>query len=69
MTGDWRPAATRRSLEARAAMLARARAFFAERDVLEVDTPILGAGGTTDPQIESLSTQVRGIEAPLYLAT
>ncbi|MDE2294760.1 MAG: EF-P lysine aminoacylase GenX [Gammaproteobacteria bacterium] len=69
MTEDWRPTATRRTLEARAAMLARARAFFAERGVLEVDTPILGAGGTTDPQIESLSTRVRGIDAPRYLAT
>ena len=69
MSADWRPAATRRTLEARAAMLARTRAFFAARGVLEVDTPILGAGGTTDPQIESLSTRVRGIDAPLYLAT
>ena len=69
MNADWRPTATRRTLEVRAGMLARARAFFAERGVLEVDTPILGAGGTTDPQIESLLTQVRGIDAPRYLAT
>ena len=69
MSRSWRPTATRRTLEVRAAMLERTRSFFAGRRVLEVDTPILGAGGTTDPQIESLSTQVRGIEAPLYLAT
>ncbi len=69
MNADWRPTATRRTLEARAAMLARARTFFAERRILEVDTPTLGAGGTTDPQIESLSTHVSGIASPLYLAT
>ncbi|HUY83486.1 MAG TPA: EF-P lysine aminoacylase EpmA [Steroidobacteraceae bacterium] len=69
MSEDWRPTATIGALRVRAAMLARARAFFAERGVLEVTTPILGAGGTTDPQIESLSTRVQGIDAPLYLAT
>ena len=69
MSRSWRPTATRRTLEVRAAMLERTRSFFAGRRVLEVDTPILGAGGTTDPQIESLSTRVRGFDAPMYLAT
>ena len=69
MSADWRPAASRAALELRAAMLARARAFFSERGVLEVETPILSAAGTSDPQIESLTTHVRGIEAPFYLGT
>ena len=34
-------------------MLASIRAFFYERDVLEVETPCLSWAGTTDPSIES----------------
>jgi elongation factor P--(R)-beta-lysine ligase len=49
-------------------MLARARAFFAARSVLEVETPVLSAAGVTDPQIESLVTEVRG-SGRLYLST
>jgi lysyl-tRNA synthetase class 2 len=48
-------------------MLARARGFFAERGVLEVETPILSGAGVTDPQIESLTTAVAGGEGPMYL--
>ncbi len=48
-------------------MLAEARAFFAQRGVLEVETPILSGAGVTDPQIESLTTRVAGVEGPLYL--
>jgi lysyl-tRNA synthetase class 2 len=57
---DWRPTAGRRALELRAGLLARLRAFFAERGVLEVETPVLSQGATTDPRIESLRTEVRG---------
>ena len=35
-------------------------AFFAERGVLEVETPILSAAGNTDPNIESFSTRFSG---------
>ncbi|HEY5265128.1 MAG TPA: EF-P lysine aminoacylase EpmA, partial [Steroidobacteraceae bacterium] len=52
-----------------AAMLARAREFFAERGVLEVETPILSAAAVSDPQIESLTTQVKGVEARLHMST
>jgi lysyl-tRNA synthetase class 2 len=55
-----RSATGRDALELRARLLTRVRAFFAERAVLEVDTPILSQGATTDPQIESLRTEVRG---------
>ena len=37
-------------------MLATVRRFFAERDVLEVQTPVLGQGTVTDPAIVSLQT-------------
>lgn len=50
-------------LEARARLLAAIRRFFAARGVLEVQTPILSAAGTTDPNIESFRTEFHGPEA------
>lgn len=44
------------SLRLRAALYARIRGFFAARDVLEVETPILSEAGNTEPNIESFST-------------
>jgi len=43
-------------LKRRANLLAWVREFFAGRHVLEVDTPILGATGGTDPAIDCLQT-------------
>ena len=57
----WRPTAAREALALRAALLGRLRAFFAERGVLEVETPILLAGATSDPHIESLHTEIAGV--------
>jgi len=65
----WRPTAALSALKRRAAMLAAARDFFAMRGVLEVETPILSAAAVSDPQIESLMTQVAGMAAPAYLCT
>ena len=45
-------------LRLRATLNASIRAFFAERDVLEVETPILSAAGNTDPNIESFQTRL-----------
>ena len=50
-------------------MLAAAREFFAGRGVLEVETPILSSAAVSDPQIESLVTQVAGMSAQAYLCT
>ncbi len=75
MTGDaakWRPTAGLTALNRRAAMLARLRAFFAERDVLEVETPLLSAETTLDPHLEPLSSTVDapGIDGRrMYLQT
>jgi lysyl-tRNA synthetase class 2 len=65
-TTDWRPGASRRALEARAQLLADIRAFFAERGVLEVETPVLSRRGNTDPNIESVLTDE---QARRYLRT
>jgi elongation factor P--(R)-beta-lysine ligase len=64
---SWRPTATRAALIRRADMLQLTRAFFKERNVLEVETPILSAAAVSDPQIESLSTQVAGQAGHNYL--
>ena len=49
----WRPTASRQMLQLRAALLARARGFFAARGVLEVDTPIVVNAPVTDVHIHS----------------
>jgi lysyl-tRNA synthetase class 2 len=66
---SWRPTATLGALQRRAAMLAAAREFFAGRGVLEVETPVLSSAAVSDPQIESLTTQVAGMAARAYLCT
>lgn len=48
------------SLTLRAKLYAMVRQFFAARDVLEVETPILSAAGNTDPNIESFSVRFSG---------
>ncbi len=55
---DWQPTADIGTLRKRARLLARVRAFFADRGVLEVETPVLGHGGSTDVHLASLSCQV-----------
>jgi elongation factor P--(R)-beta-lysine ligase len=49
----WQPTASRGMLAMRAALLARARRFFASRDVLEVDTPLVVNAAVTDVHIHS----------------
>jgi lysyl-tRNA synthetase class 2 len=48
------------SLHLRARLYALVRSFFAERHVLEVETPILSAAGNTEPNIESFTTHFSG---------
>ena len=60
---DWRPTASRAMLETRAALLARARGFFAARGVLEVDTPIVVNAPVTDAHIHSAEVMLEnGVE-------
>jgi lysyl-tRNA synthetase class 2 len=57
----WRPAAAREVLESRAQLLAFVRGFFAQRGVLEVETPVLGRCGVTDVHLDSIPA---GVSAP-----
>jgi len=57
---DWRPSAGFEALRLRARGLALIRAFFAERDVLEVETPAMARGAASDVHIASLSTTCHG---------
>lgn len=54
------PSANIDALRLRASLYATIRAFFAERDVLEVETPILSVAGNTDPNIRSFSLEFSG---------
>ncbi|MCP3667167.1 MAG: EF-P lysine aminoacylase GenX [Gammaproteobacteria bacterium] len=68
---NWRPAASRQMLQARADLLNRIRGWFCELGVMEVETPILSESGTPDPALESFQTDYEGlgISGPRYLHT
>lgn len=59
-TDSWRPGAELENLKTRARILAVIRAFFAARNVLEVETPILSPAATTDAHLDSLCTRYQG---------
>lgn len=61
---DWRPTALTGQLEARAGLLRAIREFFHDRNVLEVETPLMSKSGNTDPEIHSIRT-----DAGQYLRT
>ncbi|MFN8767657.1 MAG: EF-P lysine aminoacylase EpmA [Lysobacteraceae bacterium] len=48
------------ALRLRARLNAAIRAFFAERDVVEVETPVLSRAGNTDPNIASFTLEFSG---------
>ena len=56
----WRPVASPEALRLRARLYASTREFFAQRGVLEVETPILSRAGNTDPNIASFHTEFGG---------
>ena len=57
------------TLRLRARMLARTRAFFAARGVLEVETPALSEAAPTDPALESVEAAVGALGRAQYLHT
>ena len=60
---DWKPTANLKALRLRADLYALVRRFFAERGVLEVETPVLSSAGNTDPNIESFALRFDGPRA------
>lgn len=54
---QWRPAASLPRLRQRAAIIATIRQFFCQRQVLEVETPVLASYSVTDPYMEVLSAE------------
>lgn len=64
------PTASRAALVDRAALFAEIRSFFAERQVLEVDTPLLARYGVSDPAIDALVVErSAAADSPLFLQT
>ncbi len=61
MMVDWQPTASLTILGQRAKILSRIRAFFAEHDVLEVETPLLSHATVTDSHIMSITAPFKKI--------
>lgn len=64
---SWQPMATLETLRSRAKLLQTLRAFFCDRQVLEVDVPSLARIASTDPHIDSIVARV--CDEPMYLQT
>mgnify|MGYP003397760937 FL=1 len=71
MSFNYQPTCELSALRARATMYAQIREFFAKREVLEVETPILSAAGVTDVYLASIEAKrhVQGQVATHYLQT
>ena len=64
---DWQPSASVDALRARAQLYRHLRQFFAERDLLEVEVPLLATAASTDPHIDSILADCGGRQT--YLQT
>jgi elongation factor P--(R)-beta-lysine ligase len=72
MTSDttWQPTATLALIKKRATLLRQIRLFMDNRDILEVDTPVLSHYGISDPYIQSMTTvNASDKKTMLYLHT
>lgn len=70
---DWKPSASFAVMQHRAQLMQRIRDFFAKRNVLEVETPLLARAGVTDPHLANAMTTLSGPGLPepteFYLQT
>ncbi|MBC5851712.1 elongation factor P--(R)-beta-lysine ligase [Vibrio metschnikovii] len=70
---QWMPSASIAQLQQRARLLQNIRQFFAEREVLEVDTPAMSQATVTDIHLQTFQTQFVGPDyaagKTLYLMT
>ncbi len=64
---DWQPSFSLDMLANRARILSEVRAFFAAREVLEVDTPLLSRATVTDLALEGIAVPYQG--ETFYLQT
>ena len=73
MALNWQPSATIANLKARAQFLADVRRFFYDKDVMEVETPILSHGTVTDVHLDAFQTEFHhastGHKQTLYMQT
>lgn len=71
MSTNYQPTCTLQTAQARAAMYVTIRQFFAERQVLEVQTPVMSQAGNTDIFLQSVASNVTVADHPTtyYLHT
>ncbi|MGD8785039.1 MAG: EF-P lysine aminoacylase EpmA [Thioalkalispiraceae bacterium] len=69
VTPDWRPTASIETLKTRARLLQQTRSFFYQRDVLEVETPILTSAGTTETHLDQFVVSSPLDDKHYYLIT
>ncbi len=55
----WQPSASIENLRKRAALIANIRNFFNSRDYLEVETPVMGKFGISDPYLVNIKARFR----------
>ncbi|KJY82628.1 poxB regulator PoxA [Vibrio galatheae] len=60
MSTQWQPTASIEQLKRRADILAQIRQFFAQRDVMEVDTPAMSHATVTDIHLHTFQTEFVG---------
>ncbi len=59
MQPEWKPTSSAHTLRKRAEIIRSIREWFHARDILEVETPQLSSGATTDPHIDSFQINSR----------
>ena len=70
-SNHYQPTCSIEALQARAKLYQTIRTFFAERGVLEVETPIISQAGVTDVHLASVKAlrHIEGKERTQYLQT